>query len=400
MATGFDGGLDGDDGDLIVTVRNTFVEIRNRSPPRQKAMSFSSYPKGSLTMSPLGIKPQPRPHHGQLPRGVGDNGVIAESKPPWCLDDKLGLRNHQGDIGGSGDIEEEAEFQLREEDEEPSTPRTTQAMPEFAATPVRTLKSSLRWSQMTPDSPEGCPLEQLASEVAAEKPCNPPPWPSRLEPASDSDSTHVAAQQINAKSQPFHEAWQPRTSPMAAWNQAALAAFPPQLPHGSALQQSIFQQAMRQQFGGTQVHRQQPMLPQLQRQQQQVPQQSFPPCGSPSRLGSPVEFMPLSQFGPGLHGFHFKFTLRRADGVDLGLTVARHRDDQALLIQAVLPGCAIEAWNKQCEEGASWKAVMCGDQIVKVNKALGCDSMLQECKKEQLLQIVVMRESGGPGPRG
>jgi len=405
MASGFDGGLIGDDGDdIIVTVKNTFVEIRNRSPPRQKALTFS-YPKGSLTMSPLGIKPQPSPQG--LPRGIGNNGVKAESKPPWCIDDTLGVRNDQGDVGGTGDNEEEADFQLVVE-EEPGTPRTTQAIPEFAATPVRTLKSSLRWSTAL-DTPEGSPLGMLAPEVAAEKPCNLPPWPKSLEPSSD--STPSLGQQHAVKSQTFNEAsWQLGPSPMA-WNQAALA-FPPQLPHGPSMQQNILQ-AMQQHYGSP-VHHQQPMMQQhpqqqqkrqqqqqqqQQRERQQAPQlrrlQTFPPAQPPSRMGSPVEYMPLTQFG--LHGFYFKFTLRRADDVELGLEVARERDDQVLLIKAVLPGCAIEAWNKQCEAGASWKAVMCGDQIVKVNKALGCDAMLQECKTKQLLEIVVVRESANRG---
>mmetsp|Transcript_30798 Transcript_30798/g.88965 ORF Transcript_30798/g.88965 Transcript_30798/m.88965 type:complete len:398 (+) Transcript_30798:56-1249(+) len=102
----------------------------------------------------------------------------------------------------------------------------------------------------------------------------------------------------------------------------------------------------------------------------------------------------LSSFGAGeLGGYMFKFTLRRADGTVLGLAVEKENEDRALLVTKVNSGGAVEAWNKQCNDGPMyWKAVAPGDRIVQANNALGCDAILGEIRDKHLLQLVIVRE--------
>jgi len=98
----------------------------------------------------------------------------------------------------------------------------------------------------------------------------------------------------------------------------------------------------------------------------------------------------------------FKITLRRADGVALGLEVERVMQDRALLVRGVSKGGAVDSWNKQCGEGqAQWKAVLQGDKIVQANDALGCEGILEQIKNKLLLTLQVVRETAqaaGPPP--
>jgi hypothetical protein len=87
---------------------------------------------------------------------------------------------------------------------------------------------------------------------------------------------------------------------------------------------------------------------------------------------------------------YFSFTIRRADNVSLGLDVERHED--SLLIKAVLPGGAIEAWNKQVDIApCGGKVVIPGDYVVSVNGQVDCESMLKECRDKYLLKLVMIR---------
>jgi hypothetical protein len=89
----------------------------------------------------------------------------------------------------------------------------------------------------------------------------------------------------------------------------------------------------------------------------------------------------------------FSFTLRKADGTDLGLNVSHHEDDKALRVEGVRPEGAVEAWNRQCVGStASEKAVLPGDRIVSVNGVVNDPAkMLEECRDRQLLKITVVR---------
>merc|ERR1712113_491383 len=107
--------------------------------------------------------------------------------------------------------------------------------------------------------------------------------------------------------------------------------------------------------------------------------------------------VPFSRFGfagTGTFGYVFRFTLRRADGVSLGLEVERDMNDRALLVRTVFQNGAVDAWNRQCvETRMGWKAVLPGDRIVQANKALGCEAILEEIKQRFLLHLVIARET-------
>lgn len=88
----------------------------------------------------------------------------------------------------------------------------------------------------------------------------------------------------------------------------------------------------------------------------------------------------------------FSFTLRKADGASLGLDVSHPNNGKVLQVEGVLPGGAVEAWNRQCANGQPDRAIMKGDRIVAVNNVTGeAVRMLQECKENQLLKLVVSR---------
>jgi hypothetical protein len=88
----------------------------------------------------------------------------------------------------------------------------------------------------------------------------------------------------------------------------------------------------------------------------------------------------------------FSFAVRRADGVKLGLEIARDEDERTLLVVSVRPDGAIDAWNRQCAAGPSgWKAVAPGDKIVGVNERAGCADMLEEIGEKELLRLQVLR---------
>lgn len=89
---------------------------------------------------------------------------------------------------------------------------------------------------------------------------------------------------------------------------------------------------------------------------------------------------------------HFGFMLRRAEGVDWGLDVTRDENQHALLVDAVLPGGAIDYWNKQVMAGPKKdKALLAGDRIVSVNGKRDCQAMVHESKNSMLLKMEVLR---------
>lgn len=92
----------------------------------------------------------------------------------------------------------------------------------------------------------------------------------------------------------------------------------------------------------------------------------------------------------------FSITIRRADGVGLGLHVGRSSCDQVLLVEQVLQGGAIEAWNQQCVgTPQAGRAVVAGDVIVGVNNQSGCEAMLKEISGKQLLRLAIRRAAEG-----
>eukprot|EP00931_Biecheleriopsis_adriatica_P086489 TRINITY_DN61152_c0_g1_i1.p1 TRINITY_DN61152_c0_g1~~TRINITY_DN61152_c0_g1_i1.p1 ORF type:complete len:450 (+),score=114.95 TRINITY_DN61152_c0_g1_i1:80-1351(+) len=126
------------------------------------------------------------------------------------------------------------------------------------------------------------------------------------------------------------------------------------------------------------------------------------PVSLANSLNSPAPEMPspFTLNGRGAPGFAgglgtFSFTLRKADGAELGLNVSHHEDDRVLRVEGVRPDGAVDAWNRQCMGTAmSEKAVVPGDRIICVNTVqYDPAGMLEECKHKQLLKITVVRGS-------
>lgn len=91
---------------------------------------------------------------------------------------------------------------------------------------------------------------------------------------------------------------------------------------------------------------------------------------------------------------NFSITLRKADDVSLGLTVnADEVDGKALVVESVLPGGAVDSWNRQCfSDATAERAVTSGDRIVRVNGYEGdVKKMLEECTNQRLVKLVISR---------
>lgn len=92
----------------------------------------------------------------------------------------------------------------------------------------------------------------------------------------------------------------------------------------------------------------------------------------------------------------FQVILRRADNVPLGLDVRGDANETCLIVESVRAGGAVEAWNKQCQDGK--RIIKADDHIVKINDAEDSDSMREQCISKFLLRITVARgQSSQPG---
>lgn len=88
----------------------------------------------------------------------------------------------------------------------------------------------------------------------------------------------------------------------------------------------------------------------------------------------------------------FTFTLRKADGADLGLSVSHNENDHSLRVECIKEKGAVEAWNKMCAAGGTDKAVLPGDHVISVNSiSYDAPAMLEECRDKQLLRLTVVR---------
>mmetsp|Transcript_118914 Transcript_118914/g.296689 ORF Transcript_118914/g.296689 Transcript_118914/m.296689 type:complete len:514 (+) Transcript_118914:101-1642(+) len=121
---------------------------------------------------------------------------------------------------------------------------------------------------------------------------------------------------------------------------------------------------------------------------------SLTPTRTPESTGLPSQFTsPFGARGSAAGAGIFSFTLRKADGADLGLNVSHHEVDKVLRVEGVRSGGAVEAWNRQCIGGAGAdKVVIVGDNIISVNGvAYDPPRMLEECKEKQLLKLTIVR---------
>jgi len=116
----------------------------------------------------------------------------------------------------------------------------------------------------------------------------------------------------------------------------------------------------------------------------------------PEGIASPVPVSLMGSLAQGvlsLEAMIFSFTLRKAEGTDLGINVSHHELDKVLRVEGIRPEGAVEAWNRQCiSNGAPEKAVMPGDRIVSVNGVINQPvKMLEECRDKLLLKFTVER---------
>jgi hypothetical protein len=91
--------------------------------------------------------------------------------------------------------------------------------------------------------------------------------------------------------------------------------------------------------------------------------------------------------------FIFAFTIRVAGGATLGIaTSVPEQHAPYLRIDSVMPGGAVEAWNRQCgSSGAPEKVLLAGDKIVRVNTSENPEAMLHECETCRLLRMLIVR---------
>lgn len=85
----------------------------------------------------------------------------------------------------------------------------------------------------------------------------------------------------------------------------------------------------------------------------------------------------------------FTLTLRRADHVPLGLDVGVVNGAPCLFVEAVKPGGAVEAWNRQCSGEA--REIRVGDHIIMINGVEDALAMQEECLTKYLLRMTVVR---------
>lgn len=147
------------------------------------------------------------------------------------------------------------------------------------------------------------------------------------------------------------------------------------------------------------------------------------PSGSPPNLLGPWDpraamaapFGPHAAAGPAaatppmppgaVPGGVFSITLRKADDVSLGLSVSSNEGDEVLHVEGIVPGGAVEAWNRQCFGDGNpvvgvpaERMVLPGDTIVSVNNiSRDARKMLEECTKQRLVRLVIARGGGGQG---
>jgi len=132
--------------------------------------------------------------------------------------------------------------------------------------------------------------------------------------------------------------------------------------------------------------------------------------------GTPQSSPVMTVSPPGLHGkpsfttrddgsVLFEFTHRRAQDVEWGLDVTRtimavavDESLEALVVDGVLPGLAIDSWNRQIistDGPMAIKVVQAGDLIVAVNDKHDCESMVRESSSSILLKMKVLRQKSG-----
>lgn len=111
--------------------------------------------------------------------------------------------------------------------------------------------------------------------------------------------------------------------------------------------------------------------------------------GSETPSPNPMAAAAASAAAAALQAPTFSLTLRRADNVPLGLDVVGDPNSDALLVEGIRLGGAVEAWNRQCHGDS--REIRRGDRIIMINGVKDADSMKEECLNKHLLRMTVVR---------
>ena len=88
----------------------------------------------------------------------------------------------------------------------------------------------------------------------------------------------------------------------------------------------------------------------------------------------------------------FGFTMRREPHVPMGL-VPSSRNLHQFVVERVLPGSAMESWNRlQLEDESPERFVGPGDRVLSVNGVVDPVGMVIEFYSELLLEVIVLRQ--------
>jgi len=116
---------------------------------------------------------------------------------------------------------------------------------------------------------------------------------------------------------------------------------------------------------------------------------SFGGTGSETPSPNPMAVAAASAAAASSQAPCFSLTLRRADNVPLGLDVVGDPNSDALLVEGIRLGGAVEAWNRQCHGDS--REIRRGDRIIMINGVKDADSMKEECLNKHLLRMSVVR---------
>merc|ERR1712014_458725 len=86
----------------------------------------------------------------------------------------------------------------------------------------------------------------------------------------------------------------------------------------------------------------------------------------------------------------FSLSIRRADGIPFGLKLSTDQSEQKLVVEALQPGGAAEAWNRQ--SAGDFREIRVGDRVVAINDVQGAAAMLRECEGKFLVKLVIERK--------
>jgi hypothetical protein len=128
-----------------------------------------------------------------------------------------------------------------------------------------------------------------------------------------------------------------------------------------------------------------------------APEASPEPATATSGGATPEEGLDKQAQGEG-EPEQIRITLRRADGVPLGLGVRGDKGEPCLIVEQVNPGGAVDSWNRMCKGGPN--EICIGDHILEVNGLREAKAMRKECVNKLLLKLLVTRAPSATGEAG